>query len=276
MNKYMKLVRFELNRFWNFYLILIGITMVLQLTGVLVLSKRYIAQANQIMYENALSPVQFLQQYSPMTLYQQIVVSLWFMGPVMICIVTLVIYVFFIWYRDWLGKNTFIYRLLMLPTTRMNLYFSKITTIILMVFGLVAVQILLLMIENRIIQSIVPADLRLDLSIWEFPRFDWLSMLVPRTFTEWLIYYSIGFMAVCVVFTAVLFERSFRWKGIILAIIYVVLSALVFISPLLVHYSLDGYFYFVELLGLEILVGLIVTAGAIGIGHYLLKNKIRV
>ena len=276
MNKYMKLVRFELNRFWNFYLILIGITVVLQLTGVILLSKKYIAQANQIMYENALSPAQFLEQYNPVNLYQQIIGSLWIVGPVMICVVTLVIYVFFIWYRDWLGKNTFIYRLLMLPTTRMNLYFSKITTIMLMVFGLVAVQIVLLMIGNQIIQSIVPADLRLDLSIWEFPRFDWLSMLIPRTFTEWIIYYSIGFMAVCVVFTAVLFERSFRWKGIILAIIYAILSVLVFISPLIVDYSLDGYFYFTELLGLEILAWLIVTTGAIGTGHYLLKNKIRV
>ena len=276
MNKYMKLVRFELNRFWNFYLILIGITVVLQLTGVIVLSKKYIAQANQIMYENALSPAQFLEQYNSIPLYEQIISSWWIVGPVMICVVTLVIYVFFIWYRDWLGKNTFIYRLLMLPTTRMNLYFSKITTIMLMVFGLVAVQILLLMIENQIIQSIVPADLRLDLSIWEFPRVEWLSMLIPRTFTEWIIYYSIGFMAVCVVFTAVLFERSFRWKGIILAIIYAVLSVLVFISPLFVHNSLDGYFYFTELLGLEIVAWLIVTTGAIGTGHYLLKNKIRV
>ena len=61
MNKYMKLVRFELNRFWNFYLILIGITVALQLTGVFVLSKKYIAQANQIMYENALSQPNFLR-----------------------------------------------------------------------------------------------------------------------------------------------------------------------------------------------------------------------
>lgn len=276
MNKYIKLVRFELNRFWNLYLILVGITVLLQLTGVIVLSKKYVAQANEIMYNNALSPARFLEQYNHLSVPQQMMDSLWFTGSVMICVVTLVIYVFFIWYRDWLGKNTFIYRLLMLPTTRMNLYFSKMTTIILMVFGLVAVQILLFVIENRIMQSIVPADLRLDLSIWELPRFSWLSIVVPSTFTEWIIYYSSGFMVVCVLFTAVLFERSFRWKGIILAIIYGVLSVLVFISPLFVHSSLDGYFYPTELLGLEILAGLIVTAGAIGTGHYLLKNKIRV
>ena len=145
-----------------------------------------------------------------------------------------------------------------------------------MVFGLVAVQIVLLMIGNQIIQSIVPANLRLELSFWQFPRVYWLVVLIPGTFTEWIIYYSTGFMAVCIVFTAVLFERSFRRKGIILAIIYAVLSVLVFISPILVHNSLDGYFYFTELLGLEIVTGLIVTIGAIGTGHYLLKNKIRV
>lgn len=276
MNKYMKLVRFELNRFWNLYLILIGITVILQLTGVIVLAKQYVAQATHIMYENALSPAQFLQQYTHMPFQQRMIDSLWFTGPVMICGVTLVIYVFFIWYRDWLGKNTFIYRLLMLPMTRMNLYFSKLTTMILMVFGLVAVQMVLLVIGNQMIESIVPADLRLDLPVWEFNRFSWLGALIPRTFTEWIIYYSIGLMAVCVLFTAVLFERSFRWKGIILAIIYSVLSVLVFTSPFFVHSSLDGYFYPAELLGLEILAGLIVTAGAIGTGHYLLKNKIRV
>ena len=96
MNKYMKLVRFELDRFWNFYLVLIGITVVLQLTGIFVLSKKYIAQANQIMYENALSSAQFLEQYNSMSHYRQVIGSLWIVGPVMICVVTLIIYVFFI------------------------------------------------------------------------------------------------------------------------------------------------------------------------------------
>jgi hypothetical protein len=276
MNKYMKLVRFELNRFWNFYLILIGITIALQMIGVIVLSKEYVAQANQIMYQNFLSPAQFMTQYNHMSFQQRMIESLWFMGPVMICGVTLAIYVFFIWYRDWLGKNTLIYRLLMLPTTRMNLYFSKLTTVMLMVFGLVSVQMVLLVIENQILKSIIPAELRLDLPFWELHKFSWLTTIIPTTFAEWIIYYSIGLMAVCVVFTAVLFERSFRWKGIILAIIYSILSVLVFISPFIVHFSLDDYFYPAELLGLGILTGLIVTAGAVGTGHYLLRNKIRV
>ena len=43
----------------------------------------------------------------------------------MLCGVILIIYVFFIWYRDWLGKNTFIYRLLMLPTARIQCLFGK-------------------------------------------------------------------------------------------------------------------------------------------------------
>ena len=39
--------------------------------------------------------------------------------------VVLIIYVFFIWYRDWFGKNTFIYRLFMLPTARINVYLQR-------------------------------------------------------------------------------------------------------------------------------------------------------
>ena len=78
--------------------------------------------------------------------------SVWFMGPIIVCGVTLIIYVFFIWYRDWLGKNTFSYRLLMLPTARINVYLAKATTILLYVLGLVALQLLLLPIEGTSIK----------------------------------------------------------------------------------------------------------------------------
>ena len=50
---------------------------------------------------------------------------MWFLGPIALCIAALIIYVFFIWYRDWLGKNTFAYRLLMLPTDSNEYLFSE-------------------------------------------------------------------------------------------------------------------------------------------------------
>jgi hypothetical protein len=258
------------------YFILIGITILTQLTGVFILAKSHADRVNEKMYEESLSLEEFLNQYGTIS-FQQIMDSLWFMGPIAICVVTLIIYLFFIWYRDWLGKNTFIYRLLMLPTARLNLYLAKATTILFKVLGLVALQLLLLPIENKILQVLVPVDFRNDLTIHEIATSRWLITLVPNTFSEFFINYGIGLMAVLVLFTAILFERSFRWKGIVLAILYCLLSGLVFLSPMLADsFLLNDYFYPVELLGLQFLTGLIVIAGSIWMSHYLLKNKITV
>jgi hypothetical protein len=208
---------------------------------------------------------------------QQMIDSIWFAGPIAICIVTLLIYLFFIWYRDWIGKNTFIYRLLMVPTARINLYLAKATTILIMVVGLIALQLLLLPVENKILQLIVPADFRIDLTVHEIFMHSWFAILFPKTFMEFFIHYGGGLMAVLVLFTAILFERSFRWKGIVLAIIYCVLATLIFLLPMLVDsILLNDYFYPIELFGLQFLTGLIVIVGSIWLSHYLLKNKITV
>ena len=83
--------------------------------------------------------------------------------------------------------------------------------------------------------------------------------------------------AVFVVFTAILFERSYRLKGIIYGILYCAVSVVFFIAPILVdEFMLNNYFYPIELFFMEVVTGLIVMAGAIWTGHFLLKNKIRV
>jgi hypothetical protein len=276
MSKYFKLVHFEFNRFSNMYFILIGITIISQITSVFISAKSYVTKANERIYERSMSQEEFLNQYGAMS-FQQIIDSLWFVGPIAICIVTLLIYSFFIWYRDWIGRNAFIYRLLMLPTARLNIYLAKITTILIMVFGLIALQLLLLPIESKILQLIVPPDFIMDFTVHETFRNGLFAILFPKTFMKFFIHYGVGLIGVLVLFTAILFERSFRWKGIALAIIYCLLSAFVFLSPLLVHtFLLVGYFYPIELLVLELITGLIVSAGSIWMSHYLLKNKITV
>ena len=99
-----------------------------------------------------------------------------------LCGVALIIYVFFIWYRDWLGKNTFIYRLLMLPTARINVYLAKATTILLFVLGLVALQLLLLPIEGQVLQWMVPTEFRTDMSINEITNFRDFECIFPTHF----------------------------------------------------------------------------------------------
>src|SRR5690625_4125438 len=150
MKSYLKLVNFEFNRFFKIYAALITITVISQITGAIVISRNYVSQANQAMYEHGLSQAIFIEQYGTMSFYR-IAQTIWVTGPITLCIVALIFYVFLIWYRDWFGKNTFIYRLLMLPTERLNVFFAKATTIFLMVLGLVALQIFLLPIDSAIL-----------------------------------------------------------------------------------------------------------------------------
>lgn len=276
MNRFLKLVNFEFNRFLKVYLVLIGITVFFQVIGVIYESRKYMNQANKAMYENLLSQSEFISSYGKMSFYQ-FSQTFWFMGPIVLCGVTLLIYVLFIWYRDWLGKNTFSYRLLVLPTARINVYLAKATTIFLLVLGLVALQLVLISVEKQVFQWMVPSDFYMDLSIKDITNLYGLNMLYPRTFMDFILFYGAGLAAVCTVFTAILFERSYRLKGIFLGILYCAVSFLVFLAPLLVNeFVLGNYLYPHELFFMEVGAALLVWAGAIWIGNYLMNKKIRV
>ncbi|MGG0717256.1 hypothetical protein ABE096_06605 [Robertmurraya massiliosenegalensis] len=277
MNRYLKLVNFEFERFVKFYLVLIGVTILSQIVGLIITSKSYMSQANEEIYVNLMPQSDFLDQYGMMSFYNFSQTG-WFMGPIALCIVALLIYVFFIWYRDWFGKNTFSYRLFMLPTERINIYFAKATTILLFVLGLVALQILLFPIESQVLKWMVPPEFRMDMSVLEITEnLYFLYLLFPKTLIEFVLFYGTGMIAVFVIFTAILFERSYRLKGILYAIIYVGVSFLVTIGPLLIDsFILENYFYPMELFLLEIGAVLIVLVGALWIGNKLIKHKIRV
>jgi hypothetical protein len=276
MKSYLKLVNFEVNRFFKMYLILIGITILSQIIGSFAVSKRYMNEANRMIYENLMPKSQFIEQFGTLSFYQ-IVFSGWFLPPIALCIATLMIYVFFIWYRDWFGKNTFIYRLLMLPVERINIYFAKLTAIMFFVLGFIALQILLIPIEIQILKSIVPADFRTDLPFHEIFNLSLMVLLYPNTIIEFILIYGIVLIFVSVVFTAILLERSYRLKGVFFAIVYGILSFIVFFAPAsLGIFFARGYFYPIEIFVMELVTGAIVLVSAIWIANHLLKNKIRV
>lgn len=275
MKSYLKLVNFEVSRFFNLYLILVGLTIVCQFIGAFIVPTEYMNNANQAIYENQISMSQYIDQYGPFS-FVGYLNSGWFMMPIMICIAVLMIYVFFIWYRDWFGKNTFIYRLLMLPTKRVNIYFAKLTTIMLLVFGLIAVQLLLVPIETHIVNSIVSEEFQSYFSFNEIYRIEMLNWLFPNTFIKFILIYGMGLIFVTVLFTAILFERSYRLKGIFFAILYVILSFGVFILPFLLNGFYTNYFYPLEIFIMQLVVSIIVLGCAIWIANHLLKQKIRV
>jgi len=277
MINYLKQVNFEFNRVAKLFAVLLGITFVTQIVGVIVESRNYLNMANEKIYEEMMPKAQFLGDFGQMN-FLQIVRSIWFLGPIAICIAGVVFYIFLIWYRDWVGKNTFIYRLLMLPTTRVNIFYAKITTILTMTFGLVAFQLIILPFEMLVMKGMVPNEFRMDMGVNEvvgsMPE---LGIIIPSSVVELILYYGAGMLAVAILFTAILMERSFRWKGIFAGLIYSAFAVVVMILPLLLQeFVLNGFFYPIELLMLEIVMGLIVLAASIWMSGFLLKKKITV
>jgi cellulose synthase/poly-beta-1,6-N-acetylglucosamine synthase-like glycosyltransferase len=277
MKKYLKLVNFEFNRIAKLFAVLLGITLVTQIVGVIVVSKDYLNMANEKIYDELMTKAQFLENFGQMS-FLQIVRSAWFVGPIALCIAGVAFYIFLIWYRDWVGKNTFIYRLLMLPTTRLNIFFAKITTIMIMTFGLVAFQLILLPIEMLVMKAMVPNEFRADMSVIEIvTSIPELSIIIPGSILELILFYGAGLLGVSILFTGILMERSFRWKGIFAGLIYSALAVVILISPLLLQeFVLNGYFYPAELLVLEIVMGLMVLAASIWMSGFLLRKKITV
>jgi hypothetical protein len=277
MMRYLKLVNFEINRFSKIYISLLLITLVSQFAGVIIVTKSILNNAREIISREKLSEATYITQYGGGIDFTQIANTLWFLGPIALSAVALIFYIFLIWYRDWFGKNTFIYRLLMLPTSRLSIYLSKATAIFLMVLGLIAFQIIILPMENALFNSYVPESLLNEMSTYGITKFiPILSLIIPSSFTQFLLSYGIGLMIMSILFTAIMFERSFRIKGIILGLVYVGISAAVFLAPVFVMESGNFYFYPNEILGLQLALGIILTGLSIWLGSWLLKNRVTV
>ncbi len=138
-------------------------------------------------------------------------------------------------------------------------------------------QLILIPVENQVLQWMIPAEFYTDFSLTEINNLYLLNILFPKTFIDFIFIYGAGLAAVCIVFTAILFERSFRLKGIFLGILYCAVSLLLILAPVLVNeFILGNYFYPIELFYMEVVAGLLAWAGAIWIGDYLINKKIRV
>ncbi|MGE8079100.1 hypothetical protein [Peribacillus loiseleuriae] len=278
MKSYVRLVNFEINRFIKIYVSLLVITLLSQFIGVIVTSSSFINRAHEVMFEQNLSESAYLHKFGGID-FTGISSTLWFIGPIALCIVALIFYSFMIWYRDWFGKNTFAYRLLMLPTARISLYFSKASAILLFTFGLLAFQILILPLENALFESLIPETflkMRMDVSAILQSK-SILGIIIPPYFSDFLISYGIGIMFVFVLFTSILFERSFRLKGIVLGILYFIAAVLLFLSPLfaMANETVPDL-YPEEIFAIFLVLGILITGASIAIGNWLISKRVLV
>ncbi|GFZ76759.1 hypothetical protein GCM10008018_22770 [Paenibacillus marchantiophytorum] len=277
MSRYRKLLNWEILRFSKIYGVLALITLVAQFVGIWSNANSYMNNAQEIMRLRSLSVTQYVAQFGPAKMVSNFQ-SLWFEGSIAVCAVTLLLYIFWIWYKEWLGKNTFAYRLLMLPTSRMNVYLAKLSALILFVWGIVALQFILLPMELALFNRMIPLDLRQVTSVVDVIRNNTLlHMVLPTYFTEFILYYGAGLMGVAVVFTSILLERSYRWKGIAAGIVYSGATVIIILLPFLLPNNwVDEHLYPSEVLLFQTIVGIGITALSLWFSSYLLRKKVTV
>lgn len=282
MNRYIKLINFEINRFSKLYIGLLILTAVCQITSIFLVKSRYMQYAKNANYTSSIKAKEAFIASNGLLSFHQVLNHILFVAPIAICIALLLLYIFIIWYRDYFGKNTFIYRLFMIPTSRMTIYFAKASTILIMVLSLLAYQLILLPIEISIFNNIVPTDLLSKTTTIDLILNNQLFFVIlPGSFAQFLLSYGIGIAGVFVVFTAILLERSYRWKGIVFGILYCLCIVALLISPLIMNDYLEnngnGFsFYSYELFMIELAFIVLITVGTIYFSQYLLKKKVSV
>ncbi|GIO23265.1 hypothetical protein [Oceanobacillus sp. J11TS1] len=271
-----KLVNFEFRRFLPIYIILLIAVFLIQAADVAFYAFMMKSEITEAVVKHGISKERFLLDNGYVSM-SNILSSSTFTLPIVMAAVTIFIYILFIWYRDWLGKNTFIYRLLMLPVKRIQLFFSKGATILILVFGLVAYQVAILPALHVLLKLIIPVDYRADLSIQGMiENFYYLKFLLPENFIDFVINYGFGITLVIVLFTMILIERSYRFRGIFMAAFYGIGSLILVFSPYILQGIMKGYFYENELLWLQFAIAIVVSILSVFFSNHLLNRKIRV
>lgn len=277
MKHYLQLVNFEINRFMKLYLLLAIFVGVVQTATVIFEASSYM-QIVKSRVSRGMTPEQFINENWRFSL-AEVVYTNGFMFPIIIAIAGLVFYMFFIWYRDWYARNPFVYRLLTLPTDRMNVYFAKLTTIMLTVFGMLAFQIIMLGFYRQLVEWIVPVVYRENLSIGLIVNSSiYLRMLIPNSFPEFITIYINGLVVVIVAFTIVLMERSYKWIGLVLGIVYAAVALILYALPIIIQYAIynNSYLYYAELYWLEMGILALIVVVSLVISNYLIKRKVTV
>lgn len=270
MNRYLKLVHLEVHRSRYMLFVLMALTVIIQLIGLVKTTRLRV---------NELSEIAGLQDSAHLKFSFADVIGasqFWFGLPILISGTVLGLYVFFIWYRDWIGRDKFAYRMFILPTARRNVYLAKASAIFIFVFAMVAFQLLLLLAERELFNQLVPSEYKMSSVFAEAVASNQLfdDILLPLDFMQFLVYYGLGILAVFAIFTAVLLERSYRWYGIVYAILYLAAcgGAIGFAASL----SYYGYLYPREMAVIRIGIYLVVMGVTLVLGFRLVSKKITV
>lgn len=275
---FIHLTSFEINRLFKFLTSIMIVTILANLIGFTLVPWQYTSDVNQYIVEENATLSQALEVFNTFT-PSRVTHSFWVMGPVALGIIAFLFYSFFIWYREWFGRNTFAYRLLMLPVSRMQLFFSKLLTIFIGIFSLVSIKLISLYAGYHIALAIVPEEFTANVSFLHMlsEQFTFYYVL-PIESSIFFPSIGLGLVFLIVLFTIILMERSFAVKGIVMGAAYGAGALLLTIFPFFLGDIFNNYYllYNSELLIMVVIILLVISIVSIGISRHLLKHKITI
>lgn len=269
MNRYLKLVHLEVHRFRYAIFSLMFLTATIQMIGQVYTTRLRVAGRREaallgdhprnFSFADIIGDSQFL-----------------FTIPILISIIVLGLYIFGIWYRDWTGRDKFAYRLFTLPAARRHVYMAKATAIFIFVLVMVSFQLLLLLLERQLFDWMVPSEYRMPSLLAEAVASNlvFVQYLLPPDGLMFAVYYGTGILAVFVIFTAILLERSYHLAGMIYAILYVASCAAVIGFAFSLHPYV--YFYPREIIIIRLCIYIVVMSLTLTLGFRLVSKKITV
>lgn len=274
MNKILSLYNIEFKRIYKLYFALIGALFIGNLAGLAISIKNSV---EKISTDNKLPMnlsilksnigYEFVNTFTVVDIYIYGTIALGI--AVLMCL----LYALIIWYRDYYSRSKTIYTLLCLPQPRFNIYLSKLITIVVMIYGVIVSQFVFWYLNLTIVKNLAGIQSPIFLNIFKNMMHNVETInIVSANIVEFLMVDIIGvILAIVVIFTSVLIERSIKKVGVMLGLLYIALA-------------IFGYLYLVSLSRLLLINLLHVHIGyyvflfivSLFLSHYLMNKKISI
>jgi hypothetical protein len=184
-------------------------------------------------------------------------------------VILCLIYGLVIWYRDFIGRNKTGYALFMLPQNKFNIYIAKAITLVIMIYGVMITQMLAWIIDISIIKVIANINNQEIISLLDIVITR--NNLIQPYFIDFIMINVIGvILAVVVIFTGVMIQKSFKIPGVILGCLYI------FGSIFLYGYVTSIANYQDQRLMIHAIYYIILFVISVGLSYILLNKKVYV
>lgn len=204
------------------------------------------------------------------TIYSIYGLSLFFMT---LAIIWCLSYALLIWYKDFSSKTKVAYTLFTLPYNKFKIFLSKLITILSFIYGTLATQHIIWILELFIIKSLTGINIsEIIYTINYNNSMNYLFMFISIYPLEIFMYYVfLPIIVTLVLFTGVLIHKSFYKVGGLLALFYLVISVFTYI-----FISANSMIFSDELLKNHIIYYIAIGALSIIISYRLLNKRMQI